>query len=517
MAKTNMDFYELYCEEVLRNEELVKENRRLKRQVQSLTSQLNYLQHHMDEIIERKVNDAVQSVTNEFENKVLTLENQVQHLKSVLNNDSTNSGIPTSQTPLHKNKVVPNSRARTGRKKGGQAGHQKYSLEMFEDSEVDETVDHKINECPDCHTPMNNTNNVKIRDEYQFKLIVRKVRHRFIETECPNCGYTNRIEIPDHLHAQNQYGQSVQALALTLMNEGYVSVNRTASIIQGLTHGEIAPSEGYISKLNKRLYNRLEAFDHELKREIIKLKVLHWDDTVIFISGNRSCLRFYGNDQIAYYSAHSHKDKEGLDKDGILTALDKETVVVHDHNKVNYNDDYEFLNAECCAHLLRDLKKVVDNLQHEWPRQMIQLLLDGNVRRSNGEYVDAQYMSLQYDTIVSSGYIENLDDANKYYIKEEETLLKRLEEYKENYLMWTLNDEIPFTNNTAERGLRTSKTKMKVSGQFTNIKNAQYFARIKSYIETGHRYGIGSYVLIERALEGSPLTIEDMKRHNEYD
>lgn len=64
--------------------------------------------------------------------------------------------------------------------------------------------------------------------------------------------------------------------------------------------------------------------------------------------------------------------------------------------------------------------------------------------------------------------------------------------------MWTLNDEIPFTNNTVERGLRTTKTKMKVSGQFTNIKNAQYFARIKSYIEIGHRYGIGSYVLIER-------------------
>ena len=83
--------------------------------------------------------------------------------------------------------------------------------------------------------------------------------------------------------------------------------------------------------------------------------------------------------------------------------------------------------------------------------------------------------------------------------------------------MWTLNDEIPFTNNTAERRLRTSKIKMKVSGQFPNIKNAEYFARIKSYIEAGHRYGIGSYVFIEKALEGNPLTIEDMKRNNEND
>lgn len=97
-------------------------------------------------------------------------------------------------------------------------------------------------------------------------------------------------------------------------------------------------------------------------------------------------------------------------------------------------------------------------------------------------------------------------------MSEEETLLKRLKEYKENYLMWTLNDEIPFTNNTAERGLRTSKTKMKVSGQFNNIKSAQYFARIKSYIETRHRHGLGSYRLIEAALEGKPYTIEQMKK-----
>ena len=301
------------------------------------------------------------------------------------------------------------------------------------------------------------------------------------------------------------------------MNEGYVSMNRTASIIKGLSYGEIAPSEGYISKLNKRLYQCLETFDNELKKEIIKLKVMHWDDTVIFISGNRACLRFYGNDQIAYYTAYNHKDKEGLDKDAILTALDKETVVVHDHNKVNYNEEYEFINAECCAHLLRDLKKVVDNLSHEWPKDMINLLLDGNVRRSKGEYVDATYMAMQYDTIFSAGYLENLEDDNKYYASEEETLLKRLEEYKKNYLLWTLNDEIPFTNNTAERGLRTFKTKMKVSGQFTNIKNAEYFARIKSYIETGHRYGIGSYELIESALEGKAYTVEQMKKHNEYE
>lgn len=95
----------------------------------------------------------------------------------------------------------------------------------------------------------------------------------------------------------NQYGKQVQSVALALMNEGMVSMNRTKSIISGLTHNEINLSEGYISKLQK----------------IISLPVLHWDDTVIMISTNRVSLRFYGNYRIAYYSSHMHKDKKGFD------------------------------------------------------------------------------------------------------------------------------------------------------------------------------------------------------------
>ena len=66
------------------------------------------------------------------------------------------------------------------------------------------------------------------------------------------------------------------------------------------------------------------------------------------------------------------------------TSLDAEKKVVHDHNIVNYNEEYEFMNVECCVHLLRDLKKVVDNLGHEWPKKMINLLLEENTKRNEG-------------------------------------------------------------------------------------------------------------------------------------
>lgn len=65
--------------------------------------------------------------------------------------------------------------------------------------------------------------------------------------------------------------------------------------------------------------------------------------------------------------------------------------------------------------------------------------------------------------------------------------------------MWILNVETPFANNISERILRSSKTKMKVLGWFSNTKSAEYYAKVKSYIEIGHRYGIRVLYLIEKA------------------
>ena len=134
-------------------------------------------------------------------------------------------------------------------------------------------------------------------------------------------------------------------------------MNRTNEMIAGLTEGQISLSNGYIAKLQKRLSDSLGGFIQELKKEVIRLPIVHWDDTVISINKKNACLRFYGDDKIAYYTAHAQKNKQGLDEDQILASLSKEKIVMHDHNKVNYNEEYHFANVECCVHLLRDLKK----------------------------------------------------------------------------------------------------------------------------------------------------------------
>lgn len=112
-----------------------------------------------------------------------------------------------------------------------------------------------------------------------------------------------------------------------------------------------------------------------------------------------------------------------------------------------------------------------------------------------------------------SGWKENLKDPSNYGAHFEETLLKRIEEYRRNYFLWLEDFTLPTTNNLSERGLRGIKSHMKISGQFESEKAAQNFARIKTYIETCRRNRINEILALQRLCEGNPYTVEEIFTH----
>jgi hypothetical protein len=439
---------------------------------------------------------------------------------SKLNTDGTNAGIPTSQTPINKKKVIPNSRVKTNKKIGGQEKHTKHKLEKFDDDEINENEDVNIDECPHCHSKdLIELDSEVTKDEFDYEIKVIKKRIHFKEYKCPKCHKKVRKNIPTHLKEDNQYGNNVQATALTLANIGNVPMNKIRKIICGLTYNEIDLSEGYIAKLQRNAASKLNQFIIDLKFYLTHLNLVYWDDTVIMLNTKRGCMRFYGNEDVALYCAHEQKNKEGLDKDNILGMLSGNTVVEHDHNIINYNAEYSFMNAECCQHLIRDLQKVKDNIPNRtWCTKLKELfceyvhkrklLIEENVDHFTDEEFDNFISQINQSLLL--GVEEYSKDSKVYYADNEETLLIRLMEYRDNYIYWTIDFNLPFTNNLSERALRGIKSKMKVAGQFQNVTNAEYYATIRSYIETCYRNKINGHEALVKLMEGNPYTLNEI-------
>ncbi len=511
----------------------VKEvNDKYKREVRDLQKQLR-IAEDMEQRLEKKLKIKELEVTKKdaeieaLKLKLIELTKELDLTKNerdkylaTINLDGTTSGLPTSKTPLNKKKIVPNTREKTGKSIGGQFGHKKHKLERFSDEEVNETEDVILEKCPNCHSKeLQELDKSITKDELDYEIKIIKKRYYFKEYKCSCCHSIVRQNIPNRLKEENQYGNKVQAQALSLMNIGNVPINKVRRIISGLTSDEINLSEGYIAKLQKRVAQLLEDFMSDLKKYICTLNVIHWDDTVIFVNGKRACLRGYCDKDVILYTAHEKKNKEGLDEDDILAQLSDKVKVVHDHNKVNYNEEYVYVNVECCIHLERDLEKVKLNIpESTWSKELKELFSNYNHKRN--EYLknnidkfsfeETNEFMIKFDELILLGIEENKKHGKTHYYKDEKTLLTRLVEYRDNYTYWLYDFSIPYTNNEAERGLRGVKTKMKVSGQFQNIANARYYASIKSYIETCHKNGINETEALIRLLNNHPYTIDEI-------
>ena len=84
-----------------------------------------------------------------------------------------------------------------------------------------------------------------------------------------------------------------------------------------------------------------------------------------------------------------------------------------------------------------------------------------------------------------------------------QNLWLRLFEHKDSVLLFTKVKKVEATNNRAERDLRMTKVKKKVSGCFRTQEMAQHFCRIYSYVKTMKNKNISSLQAITLALKGN--------------
>ena len=479
--------------------------------------------------LQKKLEEKIRAQALKYEDQlhgkdciIAELTNRLAHAEALLGRDSTNTNLPTSQTPVGKEKHIPNSRRRSGKKKGGQPGHERHLMGKPSPEEVTGEADHPLRGdevCPSCGSgQFTYTGRYEEKYEVDVEVKVLKTLHKVWLYQCDNCGEIIKSSMGPSYHAECQYGPMVQATALSLMNTTNAAINKVPMFLAGLTNGDIHPSEGYIAKLMKRASKQLEPFMEGLHRMLVTRPLVYWDDTVVMADKKRICLRFYGDEKTAYYVAHDKKDMEGILEDGILEALTPQTRVMHDHNSINYNERFMFANIECNAHLQRDLQRILDETGHKEAKELKEFL-SGTIKDRNDavgrgeasfseEYVKSFDKKLT-DLLAEAGEAAE-KNTSKYSGPFERAVVRRLDTYRDNYFAWVRDFTIPTTNNLSERALRGVKTKMKVSGQFASTQTANHYARIRSYIETCRRNGINEMEALSRLCSGKPYTAKEI-------
>ena len=163
---------------------------------------------------------------------------------------------------------------------------------------------------------------------------------------------------------------------------------------------------------------------------------------------------------------------------------------------------------------MRELTFIVDAHDYAWAKRMKRLLLHAChevAQRDDKRLSDDEYKAIQkrYRTILTQGARElppipprHNGQRGKVAKSDAHNLCERMNKHETAVLLFAKHPDVAFTNNRAERDLRMSKVKQKVSGCFRTRKYAEAYCRISSYLQSMAYQGYNPLVAIQIALAG---------------
>jgi transposase len=221
-------------------------------------------------------------------------------------------------------------------------------------------------------------------------------------------------------------------------------------------------------------------------------KRLHW-------------LHVVSNPALTFYGVHAKRGTEAMDYFGILSRC--KNWLIHDH-WAPYFTYADCLHGLCNEHHLRELKFLAEEHQETWAQEMSRFLLDCLERRKSQGVLDQRQFKqvrAQYRAILKQGRRRHPRREGSGPQSEAANLLNRLEDFDLHGLAFTVFEEVPFTNNGAERDIRMEKTKQKISGCFRTLQGARVFARLRSYLSTCRKQGRNLLGELQNAIVGKPF------------
>jgi transposase len=449
-----------------------------------------------------------------FVDLFLKLEERVCELERKLAENSSNSSKPPSQDGPGKQ---PKAKSRSKRKTGGQKGHPGRHLEQVETP--DHVVELKLNKAPSgaklSDHDILHWETRQVFDLPEPKLVVTEYRAAVYRD--PVTGKACKDEFPKGVDASAVYGPGALTLMVYLHTQQHLPLQRTGDIFSDLFGHPV--SDGTILKARQQAAIHLIDFEEALLTTLSEQPTLCCDETGLRVKETLYWCHVACTEKFTYYAIHDRRGSAAFQDIGVLQGYRGNLI----HDCLSSYDAFcpEVDHGLCNAHVIRELTAVGEQGSHQtWAGRLVDYLYEANqeVKARDRSLTEEEMVSWnrRFDRLVNQGAKANPEEEIKEVKRgrrkrsKAQNLIKRLKERKEDYLRFMIREEVPFTNNLAERDLRMMKLQMKISGCFRTLMGAEDFGRIRSYISTMRKNGRNLFNGMMLAILGNPIMPADM-------
>ena len=391
------------------------------------------------------------------------LEARVAELERRLNRSSRNSSLPPSQDP-------PSARPRprgkgSGRKRGGQHGHEGRYRRLLPPEQVDEVVEHWPERCGSCAHEFAEADRVDAAEPSRRQvaelppIAVRVTEHRLHRVCCPACAAVTTAE--PAAGSRWAFGPRLQAAVVTLAVRNRVSRRDATELARELFGVEI--STGTVDTIVQRAGEALAAPHTRLEQEISRSPIVNIDETGWKTRGERRMLWGALTRRTAVFRIAAGRH-----------AAEAQTMLGERYGGIVCSDRwaaYDYLDPTrrqlCWAHLLRDFTAHSEGMAEQKrfgedglsiARRLFAAWQDYQAD-SDRARLQAQIAPLQTKLRTLLEHAARKSPRTKYHRQFARNLLKRWP------ALWTFShtDGVEPTNNHVERGLRGAVIYRKLS------------------------------------------------------
>ena len=391
------------------------------------------------------------------------LEARVGELERRLDRSSRNSSLPPSQDPPS----APR-RARgegSGRKRGGQHGHEGRYRRLLSPEQVDEVVEHWPDRCRSCAHVFADRERVDVAEPFRRQvaelppIAVRVSEHRLHRVCCPECATVTTAE--PAVASRWAFGPRLQAAVVTLAVGNRVSRRDTTELARELFGVELAT--GSVDAIIQRAGDALAGPYTELERRIKAAAAVNIDETGWKTAGGSRTLWGALTSQTAVFRIAAGRH-----------AFEARTLLGERFAGIVCSDrwrGYDYLDPIqrqlCWAHLLRDFTSHSEGMAEQ------KTFGDAGLRIARDLFAAWHDYQADSDRVRLQTRIAPLQDKLRALLEHaarKSTRTKYHRDFARNLLkrwpaLWTFShtDGVEPTNNHAERGLRGAVIYRKLS------------------------------------------------------